>query len=178
MLIDPRRGSIQGKTGSKPGAGTGAMATNRARQDESDSVIRHADRIAGIQLPGVTRKHIRPHRGCQTIASEPRPLHKDSIRAPKVDSLFPARPIPKLPGRTQNQPASRVAPNHRRNLRPRNIRQQSQQKNRIHRSVQSLHALILAGIAASVVRMRGWIVAGRVSDLVPCSRHSAAKHTH
>jgi len=84
------------------------------------------------------REDSRPSRESQSAAPEPRGRSKCAIRP--TSNKNRGRAHPKLPRGAQNQAAAGIATNRHGNIRPSDIRQQSQQKKRIHRPVKSLHS--------------------------------------
>jgi hypothetical protein len=86
------------------------------------------------------REDSRPSGKRQSATLESRSGSKRAIRPPPNKNRSSGRPNAKLPRSAQNQAAAGIATNRHRNIRPSDIRQQSQQKKRIHRPVKSLHS--------------------------------------
>ncbi len=88
------------------------------------------------------RKDASPARERQSVPLDSRGGSMRAIRTPpdkNCANRATGRAYAELTGTAQNQAAGRIAANLRRNIRPSDIRQQSQQKERIHRPVKSLH---------------------------------------
>jgi hypothetical protein len=82
----------------------------------------------------------RPAGRRQSTPFGPGDRYKRTTRTPANKNRASGRPHAELPRSAQNQAPGRFAANLRRHIRPSDIRQQSQQKERIHRSVKSLHS--------------------------------------